>query len=85
MKSVRVRPAAEWWIVEADGITAPMIFRTGSSAEKAARQLALACTRFDAGSVMEIETRGGRVYRFLCFLDGANSPPRFIELCGRSH
>ena len=66
--------------MEADGITAPLIFRTGSSAEKAARRLALACSRFDAGSIMEIETRNGQVYKFLCLSSRDDKKAHFVEL-----
>lgn len=66
MRKVIVEPVDGGWTVDIDGVDNPMMFRSGRSAEDAARDLALKLAAGGAEVELELRLRGGaRAARFV--------------------
>lgn len=83
MQTVEVRPSGDWWIVQSDGLSAPLMFSSGARAERTARQLALAWANSGADALLDVRTRPGDGYRFLCQPGSGRSAPAFKALPAR--
>ncbi|HST92505.1 MAG TPA: hypothetical protein VLJ13_09955 [Brevundimonas sp.] len=80
MQTVEVRPSGQWWIVKSDGLSAPLMFSSGARAERTARQIALAWAANGADALLDVRTRPGDGYRFLCQPGPERSAPCFRAL-----
>jgi hypothetical protein len=80
MQTVEVRPSGQWWIVRSDGLSAPLMFASGARAERTARQLAMAWATSGSDALLDVRTRPGDGYRFLCQAGSAQSAPAFKPL-----
>lgn len=80
MQTVQVRPSGDWWIVQSDGLSAPLLFASGARAERTARQLALAWAASGADALLDVRTRPGDGYRFLCQAGRGPSAPALRPL-----
>ncbi|HEY0103862.1 MAG TPA: hypothetical protein VGB60_10380 [Brevundimonas sp.] len=83
MQTVEVRPSGQWWIVRSDGLSAPLMFSSGARAERTARQLAMAWATSGADALLDVRTRPGDGYRFLCQAGSERSGPQFRALPDR--
>jgi hypothetical protein len=83
MQTVEVRPSGQWWLVRSDGLSAPLMFSSGARAERAARQLALAWATSGADALLDVHTRPGDGYRFLCQAGSDAAGPAFRPLPAR--
>ena len=65
--SVNVSPVEGGWMVQADGLEGPLMFRSGGRAEDAAWRIARALADNGAWAEIRITVRDGhRMSRFLC-------------------
>ena len=67
MQGISVQPAGEGWMVQAQSLAGPLVFRSASRAEDAAWRIARALADNGAWAQIEVAARDGlRLSRFLC-------------------
>ena len=73
--TIRVAPAPGGWSVEADGLSAPLMFRSGGRAEAAARNIAQAFAAVGLHSELRVFIRDGSLAgHFICPPEAMSEP-----------
>lgn len=82
METITVEPLAEGWTVHTEGVANDLVFRSGSSAEDAARALAFRLASAGEPVRLKLKLRNSEVVaRFICLPPlSADERPRLLGL-----
>jgi len=84
METIVVEPLAQGWTVRTDTVANDLVFRSGSSAEDAARALAFRLASAGSPVRLKLRLRNKEVAaRFICLPPlSEDEPPRLVDLPG---